>query len=73
MQGAHEARLALGHELVAPQLLRFESPRLFVEKDIKRTPYNTAQSLVTEITRVFNNMPRGKVVSACSAFRKCVE
>ena len=27
VQGAHEARL--GHELVAPQLPRFESPRLF--------------------------------------------
>ena len=71
MQGAHEARL--GHKLVAPQLPRHESSRLFVEKDVNRTPYNTAQSLITEITRVFNNMPRGKVVSACSAFRKCVE
>ena len=44
-----------------------------VEKDVNRTPFNTTQSFITEIIRAFNDMPRAKVVSACSSFGTCVE
>ena len=70
MHGSKEAHQ--GHKLEALQLPRFESHRLFflVEKDVNRTLYNKTQSHITQITRVFNDMPCAKVFSACSAFRK---
>ena len=45
----------------------------WVEKDVNRTPYNTIQSLISENTRVFNDMPHDKVSIGCSSFKKCME
>ncbi len=43
------------------------------ERDVKRSPHNTATSLKAKITEVMANLPRDTLAKACRKFRQRIE